>query len=286
MHLSQHLERLCCQGLSERKITQKLQQLGFKISKTTIHRRLTALRKSSSGGGKYPRKYNRKLTQRCIRMLVRLVRFRGIRQTGRLQKEMAQLGHTVCCRTIRNALRSVPTIRLKRPQKQQFMTTRHMRARFQWAREMLAEQIDWSKVFFADEKVWFVDGPAFRPRVWCDTRDPPLAIHRKGTRNCAVHIWGAFSLQVVPDLAKVPVCMNSAGYCRIIQTSLLPCFSTQQHTLFHDRHPCHHSNETEAWMERNHIRARLFPPKDADINPMGEPDDETLARNQNLSQHR
>lgn len=256
------------EGLSERAIVTKLQNQGIKTSKTSVHRSLVALRASSSCQAKKPRRFNRKLNQRAVRTLVRLIRFHEIRQTVGLQREMERLGMKVSCRTIRRALRKVPTIQLKRPRQQQFMTAQHKRLRLQWARETLEEGVDWSDVFFADEKVWFVDGPAWRPHMWIDKRDPLPVVHRKGTRNCAIHVWGAFSLDVVPDLALVPVGMKSEQYCGIVENQLLSLPSVQQPTLFHDRHPCHKSAVTQAWMASHDVTARLFPAKDADINPI------------------
>lgn len=249
-------------------MVRKLQELGINTNKTKVHRLLTSLRASPYGHSTKPQLFNRKLTQRALRALVRLIRVHGIRQTGRLRQEMAKQGIEVSTQTIRRALKSVPTLQLKRPRQQQFMTTQHMAARLAWAREALREGIDWSQVFFADEKVWFVDGPAWRPKLWCDKRDAPLAVHRKGVRNGAIHVWGAFSLNATPRLFLIKAGMKSADYCHIIAKRLPLTVLTQQHTLFHDRHPCHVSKETQRWMSSHNVNVRLFPPKDADINPI------------------
>lgn len=129
-------------------------------------------------------------------------------------------------------------------------------------------KIDWSKVVFADEKLWFLDGPAVRPKVWQDKRFPPVRIPTKGNRNEAVAVWGAFSLGKVPDLCVIPNHCNSAQYCDTLANALLPHVSVQQYTLYHDRLPAHMSAQTERWLQAHHLKTVLFPAKGADMNPI------------------
>lgn len=268
MELPKLLRRFYREGLSQRAMVTKLTALGIQTSKSTVGRLLKSLGLVPAKNPKSPQQYNRKLTVRSIRTLVRLVRIHKIRQTSRLQKELAKQGTTVSCKTVARALKKVPTMRMKRPRQQQFLTGLHKSKRREWAKQALEEKIDWSKVFFADEKVWFVDGPAWRPKQWCDSRDPPLVVHRKGTRNGAIHVWGAFSLDAVPDLYLLEPNMNAEAYCNVIEQRLLPILSPQHNTLYHDRHPCHVAKQTQKWMADHQVNACLFPPKDADINPI------------------
>ena len=64
----------------------------------------------------------------------------------------------------------------------------------------MSENINWTNVFFADEKVWLYDGPARRPKLWYDKRDAPLALPRKGAVSKSLAVWGTFSVDRAPDL--------------------------------------------------------------------------------------
>jgi hypothetical protein len=132
----------------------------------------------------------------------------------------------------------------------------------------LEEKIDWTKAMFADEKVWQLDGPIRRPRLWYDARDAPPRITRRGPSSRSIAYWGAFSLSGVPDLVRVPSHMDTHTYCDVIGTALLGTPRSRQRVLYHDRQTAHHSKGTIKWLADHGVQARLFPPRDADLNPM------------------
>ncbi len=81
-------------------------------------------------------------------------------------------------------------------------------------------------------------------------------------------MWGAFSQHQAPKLQPVSKHMDSAEYCDVIESGLLPIWPTRTHTLYHDRLTAHTSRATQQWLSAHRLRARLLPPKGADLNPI------------------
>jgi hypothetical protein len=148
------------------------------------------------------------------------------------------------------------------------MTKQHKRDRMRWALRFLRNNFDWNTALFADEKVWYLDGPEYRPLLWQDRRDAPRIVPRTGARNVKVHVWGAFSVGCTPDLVVLEQPFNSQEYIRTLQDAQLTTGGIQQCVLFHDRHPVHKSFETNNWLTENGVQTQLFPAKAADINPI------------------
>lgn len=229
------LKSLCQQGLSYAAIRARLVEAGFNVCVTTVRNQAAAFKvksvRSGSGGPK--------LSERGKRALSRLVRVHGIRTAPQLQKEMAKRGFTVHRSSIWRSLNANPNLRLQRPRKRPFMTEQHRLARQQWA---VSAKYDWHTVFFGDEKTFDADGPAFRPRIWCDRRDPPPILPRRGQHQPRVAVFGCFSLNRVPDLVRIGSSYNSKSYCEALGSTL-----QRGNVLLHDRHPVHTSAETSAF---------------------------------------
>ncbi len=181
---------------------------------------------------------------------------------------MRQLGYRVCKRTVHRLLKTVPTLKLKRPRTVIHMLPRHKVERVKWVKECLAKNIDWTKAWFADEKLWYIDGPAHRPQIWQDIRGPIAGIPTKGRRNTAVCVFGAVSLGGVSDLIVIPSHFDWRVYCETVQKALLARGGSRKYTLYHDRNPPHTSKQTQAWMAEHHLPVVLLPPKSADLNPI------------------
>jgi hypothetical protein len=262
------LTRLARKGLSVRATHAVLTQQGYKLSVSTVARRLRSLSASRTCCGSKNKKHQRKLSDRVDRYMFRQVHVHGVGRTAELHQDLQQQGFGVSKKTVYRTLKANPSLALKRPRQRMFMTEAHRQQRLAWAIETFAAQIDWSAVYFADEKVWFMDGPVGRRPQWTSLLRPPPVVQRTGTRNRSVSVWGAFSLERVPCLKLLAGPLNSDSYCQTIASRLVSRHSDQPVVLYHDRHSAHHSRKTNAWMAANHVESRLFPPKDADINPM------------------
>ena len=242
------IQRFAKEGLSERMIVNKLAARGINTSRSTVHRRLHSLQAASYKPAKCVHQSRCKLQDSVKRYLVRLIRFHGKNTTAELRQELQALGYVVSKQTVLRTLRSIPSLVFKAPRQRMALTSDQKVARLQWARSALSNRINWSFAFFADEKIWQLDGPDSRSKVWYDKRDPPPKLRRTGARNKAVSVWGAFSLNLVPDIARVPTHLNSGQYCDVIRDHLHTLRPSSRYTLYHDRLTAHHSAQTNAWM--------------------------------------
>jgi hypothetical protein len=254
--------------LSERCIVARLVALGYRISKSAVHRKLVALRTGSGSFFKPNPRVQKKFTTTGENWLKRQIRIHRKQSTRELYEEALRSGYDLAKRTVLRTLHSMKSLRLRKPRKQLSMNPQHKHDRLVWAQQCLRQRIDWSHVLFTDEKVWYLDGPTSRAAVWYDIQDTPPSLQQKGHRNVGVHIWGAFSLHTVPELVCLPETFDSQAYCQVLQTSLVESGLNHQVVLFHDRHPVHHSKWTTDWMVAHHVTAKLLPAKAADINPI------------------
>lgn len=140
------------------------------------------------------------------------------------------------------------------------MTRHQQQQRLEWAK---TAAFDWKAIYYGDEKSFRLDGPDFRPRLWCDRRDPPPTLPRKGPHQERIGFFGCFSRSSVPDLVPIPGDYKSADYMQALEQAV-PVKSI----LMHDRHPVHKSAVTQHWMKKRKVDSVLFPPCAADLNPI------------------
>ena len=256
------------QGLSERVIATELQRRGIDVSQSTVHRRLNLLKTGGNFDKNHGKKCQKKLDNRVVRMMVRQIRTQRLVTTRQLHAFVVQLGYKVCVRTVYRSLKSVPTLRLRRPRTTIHLLPKHKKDRRTWAMNCLEDKIDWTKVWFADEKLWYIDGPVNRPKFWQDVRDPVVGIPVKGRRNTSVCVFGAISITGVSELIVIPSHFDWEVYCQTVKAALLSDRQNQNCTLYHDRNPPHTHKHTQTWMSDNGMQAVLLPPKSADLNPI------------------
>ena len=221
----QLLEGLACSKCSQRTIAHKLSRQGIRVSRSTVRRRITELGLCGSRNTKLPSKNQSSDSARLKRYMVRLVRLHHCTSTARVHSELKMLGYDVSRRTVLRRLKLIQFLHFGFPRQRQRHTVRQQAERLRWARAALSENVNWTNVFFADEKVWLCDGPARRPKLWYDKRDAPLVLPRKGAVSKSLALWGAFSVDRAPDLQLMPTHINSEQYCNAIEAGLLSGWS-------------------------------------------------------------
>lgn len=256
------------QGKSERYIVNELAKRGIKTSKSTVHRRLHAHVSKGGGISKYAQKSRKKLDDRAVRRLIKQLRFDKQVTTKQIHKLAVQLGYHVSYRTVLRRLHTVPSLKMRRPKRVVQLLPSHRAARRAWAKECLQAKIDWTKVWFADEKIWYIDGPTYRPKVWQDDRGPLAEIPGKGGRNTAVWVFGAISMNGLSKLVVVRPHFNSTEYCQTLEEAILQSNRSHTYVLYHDRYPPHTSRQTQTWMAQHNFQNVILPPKSPDLNPI------------------
>jgi hypothetical protein len=262
------VHRVYKQQKSERAAARALKRQGFKISRSSINRMLSGkvsqlgpASAKSTGDGK-------KINARTRRWLVRQVIVHRTPTPRQVMADLRSVGISVCRQSVWRALRSDPNLVARRPRTGMFLTKQHRLDRKRWAKTHLTDKTNWDKAVFTDEKLWYLDGPAVRPKVWQDKRLPPLRIAHKGQRNQAVWAWGAFHAGKVLDLCFVPAHYNSTQYCDMLKECYLPHVPVKRYTLYHDRLPAHRSAATAQWLSDQKVKVEHLPARAADINPI------------------
>lgn len=262
------LVRLKKEGMSDRAIAQKQTERGFPCCHRTVQERWKEVVKKSGKSLLPVKRDTRKLGDRTRRWLARRVTQPSPPSGRELLEDLQRMGKEVHRKTVWEALASNPHLRAKRPQKGLYLTQANRRQRKQWAREHLRAGTDWTKVMFSDEKLFFLDGPTVRPQVWMDTRVDPVTFGRIGDRNAPVCVWGAFSVEKVPEVVCIRTHFDSHSFCEALTEALLPFMPVDEYTLCFDRHPSHKSVFTQRWLAAHSVKTMLLPPKAADMNPI------------------
>lgn len=262
------LHRLYREGKSERAIALELQQRGYQVSQPTVHRVVAEYRNTTGTTSGVAKGNNNILSSRSKRWVKRQVMVHNEQSHRETIARLGEMGMGASRATIWRVLHSDPFLWAKRPVKGMFLTRQHKADRVSWAKAQQDAKTDWTRVLFSDEKLWYLDGPAVRPKIWQHKLRPPVRVLTKGLRNAAVSVWGAFSLGKVPDLCFISKHYKSKDYCETLGTGLVPNVSVKRYTLYHDRLPVHKSVETEQWLRDHHVRSVLFPAKGADLNPI------------------
>jgi hypothetical protein len=262
------LHRLYREGRSERAIALELQQRGYQVSRSTVNRQLTEYRNNTETTRGVGKGKGNSLSDRTKRWVKRQVMVHHTQSHRETIARLGDMGMDVSRTSIWRVLHSDPYLWARRPKKGMFLTRQHKADRVSWAKAQQQAKIDWTRVLFSDEKLWYLDGPAVRPKIWQHKLRPPVRVETKGLRNAAVAVWGAFSLGRVPDLCFISKHYKSEEYCKTLGSCLVPNVSVKRYTLYHDRLPVHKSVQTEQWLRDHHVRSVLFPAKGADLNPI------------------
>jgi hypothetical protein len=260
--------RFIRKGLSVRVIAAELHKLGFTDSKTTVQRRIAKLKRQSCIVSNLLNKKRKLLDERVERRIRDWVRTEGVQGKMQVYRRLRSIGYPVSYRTVCRTLAGMKFIKFGYPSQKVYMTAQHRRLRLEWAREQLQAPFDWTKVFFADEKQWKLDGPVGRRKVLYDRRDGRPTVARREPRNDSIQVWGAFSLTSVPPLASVSVHFNAREYISVLAARFLAYARSPVPVLLHDRHPAHTAKLVEKWLDALGIVLIKLPAKSPDLNPI------------------
>jgi hypothetical protein len=115
------------------------------------------------------------------------------------------------------------------------LTDEHKEARLAFAQKSIKNRVDWSKIFWSDEKKFDLDGPDGIRYYWHDLRNEPKYLSRRTFGGGTLMIWGAFVGNKLFDLVIVETTMNSEKYKEMLSKNLQPFFK-RRWTFMHDGH--------------------------------------------------
>lgn len=160
--------------------------------------------------------------------------------------------------------------------KKPFLTTRHMRARYQFAQRHKDKPPEfWRKILWSDESKFNLvssDGPI---KVWRKPGEEYKLSCARGTVKFGggnVMIWGCMAYNGLGRLEFIDDRMNAEHYCRIMDNNLFqsadqlqmpPDFVFQQ-----DNDSKHTARITTSWFNENGVHLLKWPAQSPDLNPI------------------
>jgi len=174
-------------------------------------------------------------------------------------------------RRVQQILRANVRLRWEKRQAGPWMTKEHQRHRVVWASLQLAQERQWRRVIFTDEKKFNLDGPDGLQYYWRDLAKEPQYYSKRQGGGGSVMIWAGFSSGGTTRLAFLQGKQDSAKYCSTLNDYLLPVAANiggEAWILQQDNAPIHTSRHTKEWLEANNVRVLPWPARSPDLNPI------------------
>lgn len=137
--------------------------------------------------------------------------------------------------------------------------------RVAWARQKLAEAIEWIKYIFSDEKVFHIDCPKGLRKCWHWIHEEPHHVIEHFNGGTGFMVWGCIGVDFKTDLVFIEGTVDQDAYIRILEDSLLPRY-TSERVFIQDNAPAHRGKNTAAWLQGSPINSVRLPPYSPDIN--------------------
>jgi len=171
----------------------------------------------------------------------------------------------VSTRTVQRTLKNKLNYIVCRPQPVPLLKANQVEARLQWA--LNHTQDDWSHTIFSDESTFqtFRNTQLVRYKAGNPHPTHPMVKH-----PYKVQVWSAFCREGPIGVALFTGIMNSAKYCEILQSYLLPnaYHASYEWRFQQDNAPTHTSKLTHQFFVINDIPVIDWPANSPDLNPI------------------
>lgn len=207
------------------------------------------------------------LSEREVRVVVRAAA-EGMLSSAQIKDKT---GVAVSARTVRRILARVDWLVYCKVQQTLPLSPRHIEARLTWAKSMLKDRMDWTRVAFSDEKRFCLDGPD----GWCyyyrDIRQPPRTTVRRQNGGGGIMIWGAFSSKGRSQLAILRGKQDSDAYIQTMREYMLPfarTFHGDDYVYQQDGATIHRSRKSMQFFADESVNVLPWPSRSPDLNPI------------------
>jgi transposase len=185
-------------------------------------------------------------------------------------------GHEVSLSTVKRALRSMG-FEAKKKIKKPLLTSRHKKARYEWAMEHKDWTVDdWRRVIFSDEtkvNIWGSDGCRY---YWKRHGDPVQPYHLDLTvkhGGGSLMMWACMTYYGIGYGCKIDGIMKAEDYCHILSTSFKDtldywCLNKHEIIFQQDNDPKHTSKQAKEWFKDEGIQVLSWPAQSPDLNPI------------------
>lgn len=237
------------QGLSKRDMARRLR------------RSVTAVTTFLNGTEMYGKRYKGRKSVMDSRAKRRLRNLASNRQIS-IRNLKKQLNTSASLTTIRRELSNLKCkhTRMKARPK---LTPIHRSNRLLFCRTNMS--LNWSAVWFSDEKKWNLDGPDGYNFYWHDLRKEKRIFSRNINSRNGVMVWGCISRNGKSTLGIFNGSVDSAAYQMMLTSNLLPIIQTND-VFQQDNAPPHSSQATKQWLLDNRINVLGWPSMSPDLN--------------------
>lgn len=256
-------------NLSHRQIASKL---GCSISTISRIAQQVVPNKENLIGGR-----PKKLTAADERSIISQINTGKAENAVQVTKNMNSiLGSPISPQTVRNVLKKnnmKAVVKKKKP----FLTTRHKKARLEWAlkyKEWTVE--DWKRVYWSDETKINRFGSDGKKWVWKQKGAPLQDREIEGTvkhGGGSIMVWGVMGWEGVGKMVEVEGRMNADQYVNILTEGLLPTIQESDipegDIIFQqDNDPKHTSKKAQNFFDEHGITVLDWPAQSPDLNPI------------------
>lgn len=257
------------QGKSIRKISEEL-----KIPRTTVGRMIQRFKNNESMEPKPKTGRKKKLTEKDVSYLARVVRKDPFISAPKLAKQMEETtGKTMGRMTITRALKSAG-IGSCVPSKKPYISKKNQTKRLEYAKKYQFMDVSfWKKVIWTDESKFNVRGSDGRQRVW---RKSGERLNMKNMRGTVKHgggsemVWGAMCYNGVGSMEFVDGIMRKEDYKMILERNLDKTskkFRMGRNYIFmHDNDPKHKSKLVTEYLLEKGVNVLDHPAQSPDLN--------------------
>lgn len=257
------------QGKSIRKISDML-----KISRSTVDRIIQKHKSKQSLENRPKSGRNKKLTDKDVTYLARIVRKDPFISCPKLAHHMeTTTGKSISRMTVSRALRSVG-IGSFVPRKKPFISKINQTKRLEYAKKYVSMPISfWKKIVWSDESKFNIRGSDGRQRVWRKTGE---ALEKNKIRGTVKHgggsvmVWGSMCYNGLGTMEFVEGIMLKEDYKMILERNLTKTTKKyrmgRNYIFLHDNDPKHKSKLVTEYLQENDVNVMDHPPQSPDLN--------------------
>ena len=201
------------------------------------------------------------LTARDHRQIIRLIQ----KGEGRTLKEIqSKLSQKVSIATLSRAVQQNPEIIRQAPYAHPGLTAGYREQRVVWAKERLANLVDWTQVIYIDETQLECDGDSKPYKELTTTRRPRRGVRKRVHGGGVINLWVAIRPGNFFEYSLIKGSMTADTYARLMDSKIVG----HGMLVMQDNLRLHNSPLVQDVLTAQHIKNVQQPPLSPDLQPI------------------